>query len=87
MRGSGEIPNGLGMAQLCPILNAPSMRPVAHRTLSRCRDRLAAFAAWVRERCFGLSLGMDLISAMLECVGDCVHIVKKYFGVIFVKWR
>ena len=49
MRGSGEIPNGLGIAQLFPILKASSMRPVAHSTLSRWRERLAAFAAWVSE--------------------------------------
>ena len=49
LRGSGEMPNGLGMAQLWPILNAPSMRPVVHSMLSRCRERLAVLAAWVRE--------------------------------------
>ena len=58
MRGSGEIPNGFGMAQLCPILKAPSMRPVAHNTLKRWRDRLAAFAAWAIE--MYLSMGLVL---------------------------
>ena len=56
MRGSGEIPNGFGMAQLWPSLKAPSMRPVMHNTLKRWRERLAAFAAWVMEMYCGLSL-------------------------------
>ena len=49
MRGSGEIPNGLGMAQLLPTLKAPSMRFVVHSTLKRWRESLAAWAAWVSE--------------------------------------
>ena len=49
IRGSGEIPNGLGIAQLFPILNASSMRPVVHNTLKRWRESLAAWAAWVSE--------------------------------------
>ena len=50
MRGSGEIPNGLGIAQECPILWAPAIRPVVHSTRNRWHDSWAAAAAWVRER-------------------------------------
>ena len=64
IRGSGEIPNGLGIAQIWPTLKAPSMRPVLHNTLKRWRERLAALAAWAMERYRGLSLGI-LISATL----------------------
>ena len=60
LRGSGEIPNGLGIAQLWPTLNAPSMRPVVHSTLKRWRERLAAMAAWAMEMYCGA--GLDIFS-------------------------
>ena len=79
------MPNGFGMAQLWPILNAPSMRPVLHSTLKRWRERLAALAAWAIDRYRGLSLGI-LISATLECIGDGVHVVKKVFWRMLVEF-
>ena len=86
MRGSGEIPNGLGMAQLWPILNAPSMRPVVHNTLRRWRESLAAWAAWAIDMYSGAGLSI-LISAAFQVVSDFVHIVEKGFWEILVEGR
>ena len=85
MRGSGEIPNGLGMAQLWPTLNAPSIRPVVHSTLRRWRESLAAWAAWAMEMYLSIVF-LGLISATLECIGDGFYIVEKFFGRMLVEF-
>ena len=81
------MPNGFGIAQLWPILNAPSMRPVVHSTLRRWRESLAAWAAWVREMYCGAGLSIGLMSAALKIVGDFVHIAEKRLWRIFVECR